>query len=151
MAWTQVDDVDSQNTTWLPHHQPIRRVSVSRSGILQPSPLPCLYKPFPKSHRGVQVSCTWAAHSLCLAPHWVPCNKHYTFLHHSPVSIDWLCYPLGQLTRVWFGNKIINIEKHTSLTLYFLVPFLFIGHGEEWGHSQNRWLMSWSKGVGVSQ
>ena len=42
-SWNQkVDDVDSR----LPHHQPIRRVSTR----LQPSPSPCLYKPFPESH-----------------------------------------------------------------------------------------------------
>ena len=63
-----------------------------------PSPSPCLYKPFPESLQGVQVFQALATWTSCL----VPCNKCCTFLHHNQVSVDWLyCV---QITGPKFGS-----------------------------------------------
>ena len=38
-----------------------------------------------------------------------PANECSTFLHHNPLSVDWLCCTLGKWIRVWFGNIIWSI------------------------------------------
>ena len=67
-----------------------------------PSSQPCLWKLFPESHQGVQISWAWAAHSPCLAP--------CTFLQHKLVSVDWLCYISGEQIHVPFSNRI-NVKQ----------------------------------------
>ena len=32
------------------------------------------------------------------------CNKHCTFLHHNPMSVNWLCCMVDEQTQMWFGN-----------------------------------------------
>ena len=64
-GWNQtIDDKDSWNITLLPpHHQPIRRKSMSWSRPLQPPPLRLSWKSFPEIHWGIQVF-------------WVPATLH---------------------------------------------------------------------------
>lgn len=38
----------------------------------------------------------WSASDACLPLCCLtPCNKHYTFLHHNSMLVDWLCCELG--------------------------------------------------------
>ena len=100
------------------------------------NPLPHTVFKRPKSQWGVQVFWAWAAHSPCLAPHWVLCNKCCTFLDKNLVSADWLyCIQasvpkFGSLTEIdgnfvnliiptknSIGNMVLNGEKLKSFPL----------------------------------
>ena len=105
-SWNQkVDDVDSQNTTRLPHHQPIKIMSTSWSCTCNPSPHRVI------KHVSLKAIREFGSfeHELPILLSW-PCNQHYTFLHHNPGSVDWV-YCTGDQTQVWFSN---NITQRTS-------------------------------------
>ena len=91
----KIDDWDSGYITLLPHHQPIRELSMSWSHTPRPSPLHCLEKLFPQ--------CFWvlALHSA----HLVPGYKCCTFFHHNCVSVDGFAH-LGKKTEVWFSSDL---------------------------------------------
>ena len=109
-GWNQKVDVDSQNTTWLPHHQPIRRMSTGWSGTGPPSSSFFLsWNPSLKFIREF-----WSfEQELPILPAW-PYNKHCTFLHHNLASIDWLCCESGDETCIWFGNITRSQEQGLS-------------------------------------
>ena len=70
----RIDTANPCDTTLLTHHQPIRIVhKLTTYPGMHPTP-----KTLP-----LQILC-W--NPSCLAPF----NKHCTFLHHNPVSVDWL-------------------------------------------------------------
>ena len=69
------------------------------------------FKNFPWKLLGVQVFGAQAAYS----PSLVPGNKRCTFLHHNPMSGDWLCCAFGKKSQVWFGNCVCVWEiPHTK-------------------------------------
>ena len=103
-SWNQKDDgVNSRNTTQLPYHQPIRDLCMSWL-IEHPGPSlsPFFTNPFLEAIREFGSFWMCAAHSPCLAPHWEPCNKPCTFLHHNLVSVDWLYWERASRPR--FGS-----------------------------------------------
>ena len=53
-----------------------------------------------------------AAYSPCLCS----ANKHCSFLHHHPVSVDWLCCVSGEWNQVWFGNNFSDHKRTTVLS-----------------------------------
>ena len=97
--------------TWLPHYQPIKRMSMNWSHTLQPCLSHCLLKPFPEILRGVQVLSALLALTPCLVPY----SKLYIFLCPNPVSVHWLFCLAGEQTQVWFGNNWIKFTE----TLYY--------------------------------
>ena len=107
-GWNRKVDVDSQNTTWLPHHQPIRRMSTGWSGTGPPSSSFFLsWNPSLKFIREF-----WSfEQELPVLPAW-PYNKHCTFLHHNPLSVELNLLCKGKRTQVWSGNNT-NPESHT--------------------------------------
>ena len=103
--------------------------------------------------RGVLVF--WAA--ALLGSLLTRCNKRCTFLHHNPVSVDWLILRAGQWTQIWFGNRNTRIttgrSKQASLTkISCCLPpatewFPFECHlteiaTDEWSDSQNPTLLT---------
>ena len=82
----RIDDVDPCDTTLFPHHQPVRELCTSWSHTLQPPSLTWHLKCFAETHWGLWAFWALAAWTFCL----VPCSK-LTCLHHSLVSVDWLC------------------------------------------------------------
>lgn len=51
----------------------------------------------------------FSEHELPVLLAWCVCNKHCTFLHCNPVSVDWLCCATEERTHVWFSNNLIHI------------------------------------------
>lgn len=45
----------------------------------------------------------FGAFELVLA--WLPAIHTEICFHHNQVSLDWLCYVLGEPNQVWFGNN----------------------------------------------
>ena len=54
-----------------------------------------------------------------------PYNKHCTFLHYNPVSVDWL-YCIGKWTQVWFGNNFSSLPFLLVLYTHHILNFPFI-------------------------
>ena len=101
-----------------PWCQPIQELSTSWWGTLRPPPSHCVWNPFLKSHQGIQIFWAWAACSPCL----VPCNKHCTFLHQKPVSVDRLC--CTQESGSKFGSRVQLLQAIVpSLTAHLQIYF----------------------------
>ena len=45
------------------------------------------------------------------------CSKRCTFLHHNPVSVDWL-YCTGEWTQVWFGHSWTSISPDGWVSVF---------------------------------
>lgn len=81
-GWNQkVDDVDSQ----LPHHQPVRGMSTSWSHPPTPS-LMLFFKMLPRKPLGSSGLLSSGCPGLLAWHRGINC----TFLHHNPVSVEWL-------------------------------------------------------------
>ena len=93
----QVDDTDS----WLPHHQPIRRVSMS---------WPCTHKHIPtlslKTYPWKSLGSSNLLSINYLDSLVSACNKCCALLHHNPVWRLTLLHT-AKLTQVWFGGTCI--------------------------------------------
>ena len=88
----------------LPHHQPIRELTMSMSGSCTPWPslVQCLSKLFPWSHWGIQIFLSMSCQFSLLGPNKY--NKYSTFLHHNFMSINLLYYLLGKQAQLCFGT-----------------------------------------------
>ena len=77
----RIDNANPCDLAWLPHHQPIRACCTSWSSTLTWSLQVLGWNPL-GSWRCLSTSClrflVW------------PYNKHWTFIHHNLVSVDWL-------------------------------------------------------------
>ena len=105
-CWNQkVGDWDSQNIILLPHHQQIRRMSISWSCTFMSNVT--IKNP---SLKAIEFGSFEHWPLIFLARPW---NKHCTFLHHNPV--DWFCRTLGKWIQV--GHSIY-LYLHPSVSIY---------------------------------
>ena len=96
---------ESQHAS-LPVHQPIRRMYRSWSQTPYLSSLQLSWKTLPQKPSGVHVF--WAVDVF--SPWQSPCNKRCTFLHQTPVSVDWLCCASDKQTQdsVQFSRSVVS-------------------------------------------
>ena len=66
----------------------------------------------------------WAIREALL-PAWCPTNKHWTFLHHNPVSAD--CLPL-QASGTKFGSVTPPLTPWEPYSTFWLYEFPYSGH-----------------------
>lgn len=81
----RIYNVNSCDTAWLTHYEPIRELCTSCSHTLGCPSLP--HVAFKNAFLKPAGEFGFFKHKLPWIPCLVPCNKHHTFLHHSVMPI----------------------------------------------------------------
>ena len=110
----------------IPHNPPIRR-------YLWTDHIPCNPLPHPvfKNLSLKAIGSFCALSTNCLDSLLGACNKCCTFLHHKPVSVDWVyCmqgeYKFGSVTKIFSLNISCNIPMLKNYSLFISSLFYWV-------------------------